>query len=600
MALTKKTYNFYDLEEQDYSSVPSLDLPSIVEDGWFKPADGGKYMLILAHMDEDYRPASGCPYCGTGTKLIRSGTGETKIIHDVMRNNYRVDIAYQPSRLQCTTCKQRFTPDVEGIVPGRQMTERLYDYLKVESFIQPMNVLAERTGYSEIQIGQILDEQIDRFDDERLQSPIEAPHVLGIDEKHLGHKMRGTLVDVRRGKLLDMLEDNEQKTMENAIRQLKDWDTNIKVVTTDMANQYIKWLRVLLPNATIVIDKYHVIQDIERKITTTKKVLYQYRKKLIEGIEDVSEKNRQLAVLRIVNNNKRLFNFSMERIMREADTGKPEKLSTVIDEFPEFRLLHNLHYTIEYMYTKLTRAEAEEVWAEWEDLLPPDNAKKYREWCDLYSVDEECFDAFRSFQRRGFQQYEEYILNYFNPGCRETNAVTEGLNSLIENINMAGKGYSFKRLRGKALYASLIHQRITYGIDVKSIPKWKPGVIKFQSYFTSDWFKMGGDSSFSGVQNEDVECFTSNIEPFQLPEISLFGDNSWLYSIFSADFVHTVNDEYADIRNLIDERLQKWRPRNSELPCQINEPNILEGAEEWFVANGEEVYDEDGFDDDEE
>ena len=125
MALTKKTYNFYDLEEQDYSSVPSLDLPSIVEDGWFKPADGGKYMLILAHIDEGYSPASGCPYCGAGTKLIRSGTGETKIIHDVMRNNYRVDIAYQPSRLQCTTCKQRFTPDVESIVPGRQMIERL-------------------------------------------------------------------------------------------------------------------------------------------------------------------------------------------------------------------------------------------------------------------------------------------------------------------------------------------------------------------------------------------------------------------------------------------------------------------------------------------
>ena len=117
------------------------------------------------------------PVLWHGAKLIRSGTGETKIIHDVMRNNCRVDIAYQPSRLQCTSCKQRFTPDVEGIVHGRQMTERLYDYLKVESFIQPMNVLAERTGYREIQIGQILDEQIDLFDDKRLQNPIEAPEV---------------------------------------------------------------------------------------------------------------------------------------------------------------------------------------------------------------------------------------------------------------------------------------------------------------------------------------------------------------------------------------------------------------------------------------
>ena len=80
MALTKKTYNFYDLEEQDYSSVPSLDLPSIVEDGWFKPADGGKYMLILAHMDEDYRPASGPAFFAKKKGDIRSGYLQPSLI----------------------------------------------------------------------------------------------------------------------------------------------------------------------------------------------------------------------------------------------------------------------------------------------------------------------------------------------------------------------------------------------------------------------------------------------------------------------------------------------------------------------------------------
>ena len=70
--------------------------------------------------------------------------------------------------------------------------------------------------------------------------------------------MRGILVDGESHALLDMFEDNSKETMQAGISRLKGYATKIKVVTTDMANAYLEWLPGFLPNATIVIDKYHV------------------------------------------------------------------------------------------------------------------------------------------------------------------------------------------------------------------------------------------------------------------------------------------------------------------------------------------------------
>ena len=43
---------------------------------------------------------------------------------------------------------------------------------------------------------------------------------------------------------------------------------------------------------------------------------------------------------------------------------------------------------------------------------------------------------------------------------------------MIGDFNIDGKGYSFKRLRAKCLYASLIHERISYGISTEVIKEW--------------------------------------------------------------------------------------------------------------------------------
>ena len=473
MGLTKRTYGLSDLVEVNLENAPSLDLSGIEIERVYVPKDHGKYILFLANISKDARPEE-CPFCKEKTDIILSGRTNPRVIHDVIRNNCRVDIVIQPIRLQCKSCGERFTPSIPGIDEVHSMTTRLLDFLRLECFLQPYTLLAERSGISVETVRGIMDEEIQKYEDEREANPLLAPRVLGIDEKHINRVMRGTIVNVEEGLLLDMLEDNKPNTMQEAIMRFTDWDKRIEVITTDMSNAYLQWLPTFLPRATIVIDRFHVIQDIERRISSTKKQLYEHRKKLIDKIEDVKEKVRQMGVLRILNNTQRLLNYNIENIVRDTKSNKAMQLATIMDEFPEFKLLRQLYYLIEIMYQQETYEEAEAVWNEWVAMLPPGSDKEYKEWCDLYSVVPPLFDDFRSFSRQGFQFFKPYILNYFRPGCRYTNAATEGLNNLIGNINSQGNGYSFKALRAKCLYASLVHERILYGIDIKTIEKWKP------------------------------------------------------------------------------------------------------------------------------
>lgn len=93
-----------------------------------------------------------------------------------------------------------------------------------------------------------------------------APRVLGIDEKHVAHHARGVFVDVENGKLLEIAINNKQETMEKIIKSFEGYDTNIKVVTMDMSGGYNTIVQRLLPNAVVVIDKYHVIQALGRGV----------------------------------------------------------------------------------------------------------------------------------------------------------------------------------------------------------------------------------------------------------------------------------------------------------------------------------------------
>ena len=561
MSFTIKKYAAEDLMILDVAVPPSLDIPGIVVDYVLTPKDHEFYFIFYAHPHESVVPGE-CPNCKTDQYWKKAGNGAPRHVHDVSRNGNRVDIVLLPKRFECTQCGLKVTPPIPGIEEGVQATTRLMEYLRRECLLQSSTVLAHQSGFSIDTVQNIMNEEIDRLDAERIKNPLPAPRVLGIDEKHINRVMRGTLVNVTTGRLLNMLEDNKAGTMQEAIKQLKGWDTDIEVVTVDMSNAYISWLTKLLPNAKIVIDKFHVIQDIQKRISKVQSKLYKHRKEIIKNLTDPEEIVRQRDILEKVRKNNKLFHYSTETIIRDEEKELPIILATVIEAFPEFRLLRELYTGIEEVYRQETPEDAHKAWDRWVKLLPPNGEKKYKEWCDLYSVPLPLFDEFRTFNRPGFQRFKPYILNYFEPGCRCTNAATEGVNTLIERINREGNGLKFKALRGKSLYASLIHETVSYNIELKTFRGWKP---------TTNFALC---TTFETAPRQT--CILSKyIYPYRIPDTNIFTDNEALFDIFLEELDPT-GETYKPSCNMEEETLPelvKWIEnikKDDNDPCYNN------------------------------
>ena len=164
-----KRYSYNDLKEIELNQAPSLDLEGLQVDNLLMPKDGTRYMLFLTSVNNDGITNVICPFCKKKTNVVRNGLGEKRLVHDVIRNNHRVDIGILPQRYRCTECNQRFTPPISGIVEGRQMTERLYEYLKREVFLQPLSDLADNCGFSVSTIEKILDEESALYEQKRIE-----------------------------------------------------------------------------------------------------------------------------------------------------------------------------------------------------------------------------------------------------------------------------------------------------------------------------------------------------------------------------------------------------------------------------------------------
>lgn len=445
--------------------VPSLNLPDIVEIECLEPLDGSEYRVFVC---EGKQPWYGrqCPFCNSYSTESKGRMDEPRLVHDVNVGCTRIDIVLYADRAECRECGKTFTRQFEGIVPGKQATNRLYDQIRRDSIRLPFSDVGTLFGYSDTTIGDIFDKYIEELEAKR--GSIIAPHALGIDEKHIVHAMRAVFVDLDTGILLEMRPNNKREDIISTIESMIGYDENIKIVTMDMSNGYRAYVEECLPRAKIIVDKYHVYQDLSQKVTKTKTRIMDELSSQIGSIKDLKEKRRLEDIRSLATRFPYLFKFSIEKLQEKEF--RIAAMADLCSTFPEFNHLRLLKEGFERIYDCKTRSEAERAYDEWETLVPPGGKKQTAVWEAKYGVKAELFAEFRVF-RNAMTNWHKEVFNYFDEDCGYTNAAAEGMNKLIQNINSQGNGYSFARLRGKALFWSTAAPRIKYSFDKTSIPK---------------------------------------------------------------------------------------------------------------------------------
>lgn len=371
--------------------------------------------------DHDYHvyaevsnPPSVCTACGSD-RLIGHGRN-VQVIRDLPTHGKRLAIYVDTRRWRCQSCGKTFMEALPAVNAKREMTDRLVRWIGQQSLQRTFASIANDTGLDEKTIRNIFRDYINELEAE---FRFEAPKWLGIDEIHL-IKPRCVISNIRNNTIIDMLPNRDKKTVENYLYNLQG-KSEVQYVAMDMWTPYRDAIETVLPDARIVIDKFHVVRMADDAVEKVRKSL---RERL------TPQQRRGLMHDRSV----------LLKRERDLNDKEVELLDGWTKDHPELGVAYRLK---------------EGLYAVYEGSGSPQAAlAAYEAWNK--GVVSEVRDAFHDLIQ-AFTNWQPFILNYFEHPV--TNAYTESLNSLIRVMNRLGRGYSFEALRAKILFTEGAHKR---------------------------------------------------------------------------------------------------------------------------------------------
>lgn len=356
---------------------------------------------------------SACPEC-KHTGLVGFGRNE-QLIKDLPMHGKRVGIYFDTRRFRCKECAKTFLEKHPDFHPERAMTARLVAWIGAQSIKRTFASLAEETGVVEGTIRNIFRDHVNELE---ASVRFETPKWMGIDEIHL-IKPRGVITNIENNTVVELLANRNQDTIAKYLTGLKGKD-KVQYVAMDMWRPYKTAVNAVLPQATVVIDKFHIV------------------KMANEALEKVRKSMRADLTLK---QKRGLMHDRFVLLKRERDLNDKERLNLDgwVKNYPLLGEGYRLKEAFYGIYQAKTVSDAMAQYEQWQKSIPP-----------------ELYDHFHDLTR-AFQNWMPEILNYFDHPV--TNAYTESLNSLIRVMDRMGRGYSFEALRAKILFTEGAHHK---------------------------------------------------------------------------------------------------------------------------------------------
>lgn len=355
-----------------------------------------------------------CPKCGVNGKLIRHGFEQVQY-KDIHAYGQQVVIFVRVQRLMCRDCGATSTQPLPDMDTKRMMTNRLVDFIGLEGIRHPFAHVAKNIGCDPGTVAQICEAKFERWlKEHRIHVENTTVSVLGIDEKKISGEMRTVITDVGGRSLLDILPDMTLPKVERWLASFPRRD-KIQVATMDMWGPYRTAVYATLPNAAVVIDKYHVFAEIKAAMIAVRK------KALEQATNGFGEKPK-------------ITKHLLEMSRHKLNPAQRDRLERLLAKFPTLRAGWDHKERFRDIWDAASRGDAERMFDEWRKAVPD-------------SVEPAFIEAAKTFQRN-----RREIFNYFDFNHPFTNAFTEGgSNRRLADAIRVGRGYSFPTVRAKAL-----------------------------------------------------------------------------------------------------------------------------------------------------
>ncbi len=349
-----------------------------------------------------------CPECGG--RLYKHGQ---RINHfaDTPLQMQPVKIEVIRTRYRCSECKSMITHQLSFLDEKRRATHRLIQQVRKRCLDRTFTQLAEDTG---VVVNTIKNITLDFVEELERDIKFETPTIMGVDELKLMGTYRCVITNLAMNSLYDMLPERTQDTLVPYFAKLPDAD-KVEWICSDMWRPLKKSFHLHLPNAKLVIDKFHVVRMASVALDTERKSL---QGRLDRDARLNMKKHLRWILLRRPNS----LTEDQQRIL-----GNLEKWH------PEFKEAYDLKEQFYNIYEATTRGDAIQKFYDWESNIPKH------------------LKSFRDVAKTVNNNFED-IFTYWDAPIRITNAYTEGHNGITRVANRMGRGNTFEVLRAKILY----------------------------------------------------------------------------------------------------------------------------------------------------
>lgn len=362
------------------------------------------------------RSVQGCRRCGAETERVHDY--RIRQVRDLELRGKPLRLLYRRRRYVCPVCGKRFAE--QNAFVGRYMRfthrtgEKIMALLRRRS---SMKDIAKDAGVSISGVQRVLRMA-------PVSKPKRLPEAVSFDEfkgNAGGERFQCIVTDPLNRRIFDILPSRTVETIQDYLRSFPNRD-EVKYVVMDMNRGFRDAAKTFLPNAKIIIDRFHVVR---------------YCTEAMENVRRSFQKTLPKAQRKYFKRSRRLLLAHRNRLSEE-DRAAVDVMLRFSDRLLQAYALKEAFY--DFMAAP-SRDEAERLMDFW------------LESCDRLNLAE-----FRTC-RKMLANWRTYILNAFD--IRLSNAFTEGCNNAIKTLKRLAFGFrSFTAFRARILLVARKHPYI--------------------------------------------------------------------------------------------------------------------------------------------
>jgi len=349
-----------------------------------------------------------CPKCKKFTYSINHRYNHTVRDNSISRRDAYLNIHQKV--FHCNPCDYSFSENLESVYPKHIYT-KYYEQTIFENCLQTTITTVSRFQKLPYDCVRGIYKRIGDICVEHLLKFKEDIEILGIDEISIrkGHKnFQAVVSNIGEGYVMDVLPDRKKETVVKYLKKLpRKAKKRIVFVSIDMWEGYFNATKEVLPNTTIIIDRFHVMKNLNAGITS-------YRRNIQRSIsKNLRDKYKGYRWVLVKNED----NMTDEDML---------KLKKMMKDCPELKRLYELKVEFQNIFDHTRKVKvADKKLRKWEEKVK-----------ELYDIEMEKF-------LKLLKNWREWILNYFVSN-KVTNAFVEGMNNKIKVIKRMGYGYRNK------------------------------------------------------------------------------------------------------------------------------------------------------------